>query len=74
LNSYSKRAIEAIQNWCNTLPRKILGYLTPDEAFEEEVMQLSIKSTSKYYSDKTSSICYCNSRKIKKSSKGLEFN
>lgn len=42
MNGYSNRAIESIQNWCNTLPRKILGYLTPDEAFEEELLQLTL--------------------------------
>ena len=41
MNGYSNRAIESIQNWCNTLPRKILGYLTPDEAFEDELLELS---------------------------------
>lgn len=40
LNSYSSVAIEAIQSWCNNLPRKILGYLTPQEAFEKEVFSL----------------------------------
>jgi len=29
--------IALIQNWCNTLPRKILGYLTPEEAFKIEL-------------------------------------
>jgi IS30 family transposase len=41
INGYSDRAIASVQNWCNTLPRKILGYLTPDEAFENELMQLT---------------------------------
>jgi len=41
MNGYSNKAIESVQNWCNTLPRKILGYLTPDEAFEMELMELS---------------------------------
>lgn len=34
--------IERIQNWCNNLPRKILGYKTPEEVFLHEVQQLII--------------------------------
>jgi IS30 family transposase len=41
MNNYSINAIERIQNWCNTLPRKILGYLTPGEAFALEVKALA---------------------------------
>lgn len=41
MNTYTTTAIESIQDWCNSLPRKILGYLTPDEAFEEELMKLA---------------------------------
>ena len=26
-----------IELWCNNLPRKILGYRTPDDIFEEEL-------------------------------------
>ncbi len=33
LSNYSVDIISKVQNWCNTLPRKILNYLTPDEAF-----------------------------------------
>ncbi|MGF7185737.1 IS30 family transposase, partial [Desulfitispora alkaliphila] len=40
LSQYSVDAISKVQNWCNTLPRKILNYLTPDEAFEEEIRTL----------------------------------
>ena len=29
--------IEYIQKWCNTLPRKILGYDTPEECFQREL-------------------------------------
>ena len=29
--------IANIEVWCNSLPRKILGYRTPDEAFEDEL-------------------------------------
>lgn len=41
INPYPVTAIEAIQCWCNTLPRRILGYMTPQEAFEREVFMLS---------------------------------
>ncbi len=40
LSNYSVDIISKVQNWCNTLPRKILNYLTPGEAFEEEVQAL----------------------------------
>ena len=40
LSNYSVDIIAKVQHWCNTLPRKILNYLTPDEAFEEEVHTL----------------------------------
>ena len=29
--------IAFVEDWCNTLPRKILGYLTPEELFESEL-------------------------------------
>lgn len=32
--------IERIQNWCNNLPRKILGYKTPEKVFLQEVQRL----------------------------------
>jgi len=32
--------IESVQNWCNHLPRKILGYKTPAQLFEQEIQQL----------------------------------
>jgi IS30 family transposase len=37
LLNYSVADISKVQNWCNTLPRKILNYLTPDEAFDDEL-------------------------------------
>ncbi len=37
LFDYSIDDISKVQNWCNTLPRKILNYLTPDEAFDDEL-------------------------------------
>lgn len=40
INEFSIEAIARIQNWCNTLPRKILNYLTPDEAFENQISKI----------------------------------
>ena len=40
INEYSIEAIARIQNWCNTLPRKILGYFTPNEAFNDQIRQI----------------------------------
>lgn len=37
IDSYSDEQIERIEDWCNSLPRKILGYQTPDEMFEAEL-------------------------------------
>ena len=37
IDSYSAAQISEIEVWCNSLPRKILGYRTPDEVFEEEL-------------------------------------
>nr|WP_278244312.1 IS30 family transposase [Caldisalinibacter kiritimatiensis] len=40
ISQYSTYAITGVQEWCNTLPRKILNYLTPNEAFEDELRLL----------------------------------
>ena len=37
ISDYSLEAIERIEEWMNGLPRKILGYKTPEELFEEEL-------------------------------------
>ena len=37
IDSYSDEQIAQIEVWCNSLPRKILGYKTPDELFEAEL-------------------------------------
>lgn len=37
---FSIESIAKIENWCNTLPRKILNYLTPNEAFEDNLSAL----------------------------------
>lgn len=39
-NEFTIEAISRIQSWCNILPRKILGYLTPDEAFEDQLREI----------------------------------
>ena len=44
INEYSIDDIAFVEDWCNTLPRKILNYRTPEEAFEE---QLDLIYTSK---------------------------
>lgn len=33
--------IQRVQTWCNHLPRKILGYKTPQQCFDEELAQIS---------------------------------
>ena len=35
--NYSLQDIINIETWCNSLPRKILAYHTPDEIFEKEL-------------------------------------
>lgn len=37
IDSYTAEEISNIEVWCNSLPRKILGYRTPDEVFEAEL-------------------------------------
>lgn len=37
IDSYSAEQIAQIEVWSNSLPRKILGYRTPDEVFEQEL-------------------------------------
>lgn len=37
IDSFSDGAIEQAELWCNGLPRKILGYRTPEEIFDEEL-------------------------------------
>ena len=32
--------LQRVENWCNQLPRKILGYKTPQQCFDEEIMNL----------------------------------
>ena len=37
MSKYSAADIAYMADWANTLPRKILGYRTPDELFEAEL-------------------------------------
>ena len=37
INGYSIDEIAFIEEWCNTLPRKLLNYRTPEELFEDEL-------------------------------------
>lgn len=37
ISSVSDQTIAYAENWCNRLPRKTLGYRTPDECFKEEL-------------------------------------
>lgn len=37
MDSYSAEDILSVELWANALPRKILGYRTPDEAFDSEM-------------------------------------
>ena len=40
IHNYSLQQIINIETWCNSLPRKILAYHTPDEIFERELDQI----------------------------------
>lgn len=37
MDKYSPEDIQYVEYWANSLPRRILGYKTPDEAMEEEL-------------------------------------
>lgn len=37
IDQFSIQAIADVETWTNSLPRKILGYKTPDELFEDEL-------------------------------------
>jgi IS30 family transposase len=37
IDDFSGQQISDVETWCNCLPRKVLGYRTPDEIFEEEI-------------------------------------
>lgn len=40
ISDYGLDAIARIEDWCNNLPRKILGYKTPDELFEAKLDEI----------------------------------
>lgn len=40
IDSLSDEEISRIEAWCNTLPRKVLGYSTPHELFEDELSKV----------------------------------
>ena len=40
ISDYGLDAIVRIEDWCNNLPRKILGYKTPDELFEAKLDEI----------------------------------
>lgn len=40
ISDYTEDAIFAIEEWMNTLPRKILGYKTPEDIFEKELDEI----------------------------------
>ena len=37
IDDFTSQQIANVEIWCNCLPRKILGYRTPDEIFEKEL-------------------------------------
>ena len=41
IHTVSEATLKRATDWCNTLPRKILGYRTPQEAFLDEVKKLT---------------------------------
>lgn len=41
MSSVADSTIACIENWCNQLPRRILGYRTPEECFREELSMLA---------------------------------
>lgn len=41
INEIDGILIAYVENWCNTLPRKILGYRTPSELYQEELKSVA---------------------------------
>ena len=37
IDDFTGQQISDIEIWCNCLPRRLLGYRTPDEIFEKEI-------------------------------------
>lgn len=46
IDSYSDDQITQIEVWCNTLPRRLLGYRSPDELFEAELDRIYARPVS----------------------------
>jgi len=47
IKDFSEETIERIQQWLNSFPRKILGYKTPEECFNEELLKIDNEETYK---------------------------
>lgn len=41
IREVAQATISRIQDWCNHLPRKILGYKTPQQCFDEEFLKIA---------------------------------
>ena len=41
IDDLDKTIITYVENWCNTLPRKILGYLSPSTVYHEELKSIN---------------------------------
>jgi len=39
IDDIDETLIKYVENWCNTLPRKILGYKTPNDLFQKELQK-----------------------------------
>ena len=46
ISDFDADYISGIEMWCNSLPRKILNYRTPDEVFEDELDRIYRRSAS----------------------------
>lgn len=42
ISCFSIEQIKKVNTWCNNLPRKILGYKTPNERFNEEIQAIML--------------------------------
>lgn len=49
IHNYSLQQIINIETWCNSLPRKILAYHTPDEIFERELDRIYQTAQTKVF-------------------------
>ncbi|MGG4036465.1 IS30 family transposase [Paenibacillus cisolokensis] len=41
IDDIDESIIDYVENWCNTLPRKILGYRSPNDVYHEEVKSIA---------------------------------